>query len=436
MQKYKLMLVLPFLILIILVWGTQGSEAEEAEKQLLLQQELVSQAQVFAEDEIYFRAAARLEEALEINTSENGNIEVLLLEYYYADGNYDSWISLISSRINNLSASEDEILSLIEYYKDKKAYDEMLSTVKTGLQLYPQSERIADMQTSVIYEYSYKNCDFEDIAPMYDGATAICMDNKWAYTSFNGRIPDSFIYDDATSFCNGYAAVKLEDEVCLINSSMKKFSVCHDNKVDGVFLYDGIRVIVTSGEKYMIADYEMNIIGDAFDFIGASSGNMRAARTGSKWVFTDDNGKKAIDAEFDDIALNNKYSAFCGDIAFVSQDSSYKMINSKGESVNTASFEGAYPFIESGAPAAVKKDGKWGFANASGEIVIPCTYESAKSFSHGLAAVQQNGRWGYINIANEMIIPAEYTSAEPFENKQAIVHDGISYGIITLDYYE
>lgn len=55
--------------------------------------------------------------------------------------------------------------------------------------------------------------------------------------------------------------------------------------------------------------------------------------------------------------------------------------------------------------------GMYGFIDKTGELVIPCLYESASSFSDGLAGVQVNGRWGYIDKTGETVIPFEYDDA-------------------------
>jgi len=43
---------------------------------------------------------------------------------------------------------------------------------------------------------------------------------------------------------------------------------------------------------------------------------------------------------------------------------------------------------------AVEKDGKYGFKELGGKLVIPCKYDDVGSFSGGLAAVELNGKWG------------------------------------------
>ena len=47
----------------------------------------------------------------------------------------------------------------------------------------------------------------------------------------------------------------------------------------------------------------------------------------------------------------------------------------------------------------VDKDGKWGFIDETGQIVIEPVYEGVAPFSEGLAAVRLDGKFGYINKA-------------------------------------
>jgi len=59
---------------------------------------------------------------------------------------------------------------------------------------------------------------------------------------------------------------------------------------------------------------------------------------------------------------------------------------------------------------AVKKNGKWGFADASDNIVIPTMYEKVFSFKEGydITAVKLGGKVGYINKFNKQVIPIKY----------------------------
>ncbi|MGN1002911.1 MAG: WG repeat-containing protein [Oscillospiraceae bacterium] len=54
------------------------------------------------------------------------------------------------------------------------------------------------------------------------------------------------------------------------------------------------------------------------------------------------------------------------------------------------------------------------------EIIAP-QYEEAGQFSDGLAAVKMNGKWGYINTQGEVVIPFQYEMAFMFSEGKAVV---------------
>lgn len=89
------------------------------------------------------------------------------------------------------------------------------------------------------------------------------------------------------------------------------------------------------------------------------------------------------------------------------------------------------------------KDGKYGFIDIKGNIVIPPIFTSAKYFSEGLAAVQvggrsyidsstdggqyigsEKGKWGYIDRTGEIKIPPQFSEAREFSEGLAAVAVG------------
>ena len=78
--------------------------------------------------------------------------------------------------------------------------------------------------------------------------------------------------------------------------------------------------------------------------------------------------------------------------------------------------------------AGVQVDGKWGYVNLMGEIVIKTQFEDAKGFSEGLAAVQVGGKWGYVNTEGEIIIKPQFDEAGAF-SKEMRYRGGVISGI-------
>ena len=69
-------------------------------------------------------------------------------------------------------------------------------------------------------------------------------------------------------------------------------------------------------------------------------------------------------------------------------------------------FDGYCNFNEGLAPVA--KEGKYGFINKQGKIVIPLKYEYADSFFEGVSQVKKYSKYGFINKYDEVVIPLEH----------------------------
>ena len=62
-----------------------------------------------------------------------------------------------------------------------------------------------------------------------------------------------------------------------------------------------------------------------------------------------------------------------------------------------------------GLAALQVSDGKWGFIDQRGKVVIPCQWKDALFFSEGLAGVQDfNGKWGFIDQKGKLVIPYQW----------------------------
>jgi hypothetical protein len=106
-------------------------------------------------------------------------------------------------------------------------------------------------------------------------------------------------------------------------------------------------------------------------------------------------------------------------------------INEKGEYV----FGKQFGFVEdfSEGMASVEVNGKWGFINRQGEMVVPAVYQRVKSFRNGLAVVANaKKKYGYIDKSGKVVIPFDYNDANEFESGLAPVKKGKKFGFINL----
>lgn len=76
---------------------------------------------------------------------------------------------------------------------------------------------------------------------------------------------------------------------------------------------------------------------------------------------------------------------------------------------------------------------KKGFVNLrTGELVIPCEYETTGgfAFSEGLWPVKKNGKCGFINMSNQLVIPYTYDNAGDFHEGFSVVEKYGKYGYV------
>ncbi len=99
----------------------------------------------------------------------------------------------------------------------------------------------------------------------------------------------------------------------------------------------------------------------------------------------------------------------------------YRLIDKNGNAITSwEDYFGSY-LSEEGL-RRIQVDGKWGFADLYGNIVIKPQYAFCLDFTEGLAAVEvEKGKWGYIKNTGIIIISPVYEGARHFTNGAALV---------------
>lgn len=85
----------------------------------------------------------------------------------------------------------------------------------------------------------------------------------------------------------------------------------------------------------------------------------------------------------------------------------YFFIDNKGTRYLPFPSDYLSPSVHDGLIIAID-NGKYGYFDVNGRIVIPCIYDYAEEFKDGIAKVELNGKWGLINTKGKFIIPCKY----------------------------
>jgi WG containing repeat len=87
-------------------------------------------------------------------------------------------------------------------------------------------------------------------------------------------------------------------------------------------------------------------------------------------------------------------------------------------------------FPESEGLRGIKRDGKYGFVDAKGRLLVANRYEDIGRFKEGLAAIRILGKWGFVNATDQIVINPAYEEVKEFTNGVAIVKRSGKWGLV------
>lgn len=436
-KRKKRLLLLISLLLLVSGWIiTFISVSGQGEDIIGSQNELVVQARQLSQDKLYKRAEALYIQALsDYDTVYNSAIECELLNLYKEADDSKAYYTLVENRIDAQKAGESEYIELAMRYADSRRKEEAIDIAHRGLAEY-DSELLENIYNSLLYEHSFVTVGFNefllpsegDIIPYYNGSS-------WGYINSDGDMVLSPIYDEASTFSGDYAVVKLDGTYTLIDKKGNWYAV-DKSGLDRVTGICGNRIIGVKNNEYAVCSYDFNIISEKFDEAYISSNGIVTAKKNEKWALVNSSdGSRITDYLYDDVVLNSHNEVFAGKYGVVKDSSGYFVIDDTGKELNGVRYPDAKGF-EGTYYAVADTSGKWGYANASGEITIDCQFDDAFSFSDNVAAVNKGGVWSYINKKGQLIIEESFADAYPFVNGYTFVTVGDEEKIISFTYYK
>ena len=338
---------------------------------------------------------------------------------------------------------EDYPLEVIGYerlaalYRDTGAYDSCFNIIETVRKRALPSDKIDAIEEELAYAYDLERCGAVKVANFSSGFCAVqYKTGEWSYLTSLGGGYTAGSYQKAGAFTSsGLAPVQLRDggfALIDISGRLKSRSPEGVEVEDCTPLLSGMMAVKYNG-KYHYCNSLFEELFGAYDYAGSFYGGVAAVMEGDKWGIIGENGDKITDFIFEDIKLDDKGIAFRNGRAFAKINGSYTLIDTKGKQVGKSVWDDVDAF-NADMIAAVMKDGKWGFIDADGKVVVDYQYEMAQSFANGMAAVMVGEKWGYIGAEDfGMKIQPAFNAARDFSSEgTTFVIDGERWRLLRI----
>ena len=415
------------IFLLCLSWVVAANSKTTAEKQLAL----INEAAALMDNGIYIRAVPLLEEAAGYDAAHTGKAESELKRAYLAlidnRGFPRRYTALLEKQMNRRTAEPYVFMEAANYYLSVSKLSEALEVLKKGI------DRTGDINISNLYEssryaYEMNRASYENVTAIYRQTIQVQIDGRWGIAATGGTLIIPCIYEKISTFERDRAIVKTGNLIYAVDRDNNRIDVPNEAISDFGNLADNrVPVFIEGGWRRATGEFEIG--SSVFERIGMFSGGYAAAKIDGKWGVIGMSNDWLIAADFDEVKLDELGRCYAQGAVFV-RSGAYVYLFSNGVFSENV-YEDARPFSDEGF-AAVKQNGKWGFIDTSGVVVIPFSFDDALSFGQHLAAVKVGEFWGYISRYGHIVIDAAFHEAKSFSGGRAPVLTDRGWQIITL----
>ena len=427
----RIMIGVGCLVLLLISWFIAVNAKTTLEKQT----ELMEQAAALMDDGIYVRAVPLLEEAADYNSKLTAEVEEELKKAYLAlietRGYRRKYISLLETQMKRSDASPLVFEEAACFYLSSSKTADALAILRNGIGK-TGDERLLSLYEQNRYVYEINRTAYDNVTAIYNSAIQVQLDGLWGLASSDGILLLPCEYEKISTFSSSIAVVKKDNEIYAVNIDNNRFAKPDEEVTDfGNYANDRIPLLIDGVWRRATGEFDVGTT--TFEQLGMYSGGYAAAKTGGKWGVVDISQNWLIPVEYDEIIQDELGRCFAQGAVFARKNGAVYLF-ADGRQTGEI-FDDARPFSDEGY-AAAKRNGKWGFVDTAGTVVIDFMFDDALSFGQHLAAVKQDGLWGYISLSGQVVIEPKYLDVRSFSNGSAPILTERGWQFMTLLEYK
>ncbi len=339
-------------------------------------------------------------------------------KYQYLDYSYEG---LIKARLNDKTGFIDLSGKIIVPFKyhDANYFAEGLAAVsqetKSGWKI-----GFVDKTGKLVIEMKYYSI-YLDRTRFSNGVAAVSKgDKEYGIIDKTGRELTPFIYTSIYSFEKAIdiTTVSKSGKWALLDKTGKELTQFKYDKLTEPYYYsDGLIKMEVGGKIGFVDYFGKEVVPPYFAEAGDFSDDLCAVMSGSnKWGYIDRKGNNVLRYEFD---IAKPFSEGLALVVYMAKDdgiNNWKCIDKSGKIIFAV--KGGQPteygYFRDGLLLLQNQEEKYFFIAKTGVPLSEDKYDYAEGFSEKLAVVCRDGKCGYIDTTGKLVIPLKYTIASSF----------------------
>ena len=432
-MKYKVLIPILLSAFVIVSWVSlfRGTyEKSDSYHQLLNQGD-----ESYAKG-LYQEAYGYYEQAYDINHDKDTEDKILAsYQAFYEEQDTDE---TFSAYLDALYRSCERFPKETAYWEnavqaslDGEEYDSAMELCRKAAEEEVESDRLKELEHKTLYSYRLGGYGCAAFRNAVNGFFVTQTGTRPAFLASDGE--DYMILDVTEVGCVGeegiYLCKDLEGRIQFIDmDGIIRGKVDIDITDFGVYK-EGF-CSVKYNDQYCFIDLDGNILIEGLQYAGCfQDGKAVIQDQEGRWALIDREGKICSDY-FEEIKVDYIGRYLFGDNIIAKKNEVYNIYNSSLDKEVKHLEASSVDIPVSDGLAAYCDNGKWGFIDSEGDIVIEPEYENARSFSGGFAGISQGDRWGFINQDNAVVVECQ------FYDVGYVSDEGACYVSDTTDYYE
>lgn len=387
-------------------------------------------AQKSMEEGLYEQAIEEYKEVLKIRKSNTVWQEIKeAYDLLYAENSSDyirgCYIDDMAQAANAYPKNADYWKIQLNLYLEEKNYSKAYTVAKDAMRVPVKDEEVENLYKELLYMVQTDYQLYADYKTCLNGYISVYDGNKWKVMDETGKIISGsydmigLINDDGKGIYKDATATWLLDQKEI---ARERFELEIE---DAGYYSESLNLVpVKIDGKWKYLKGDGSFLPGEYEVAGSFYNGQAAVKKDSNWYLIDANGEKVSDRMFEDIKLDLYGCYQQGKVILAKENRTYHIYNEKLEQVGDFSCTNIDICVDDGL-IAYEENGKWGYINEKGDVVVEPAYAKAKSFSNGMAAVQnEDGFWGFINRNYEVVIPYQYFDAGYFTSKETCMVSG------------